>query len=86
MTLKLTSITEADDYSKNVNASSKVQPRALLLNAVVYGNPHKLYNTDTSASSLGSGYHSVGITAEHTPQDLGELIYYLRTGDGSPWT
>ena len=52
--------TEADDYSKNLVSPSKVQTHALLLNTVVYGNPHKLYYTDASASSLRSGFHSVG--------------------------
>ncbi|KAF9643747.1 hypothetical protein BDM02DRAFT_1355740 [Thelephora ganbajun] len=43
---------KADDYFKNVISPSKVQSRVLLLNAVVYGNPHKLYHTDASAGSL----------------------------------
>ena len=53
-------IIEADDYCKNLISSSKTETRALLLNTVVYGNPHKLHYTDTSASSLKSGFHSVG--------------------------
>jgi hypothetical protein len=59
MTVQPTRITEADDYFKNVISPSKVQSRALLLNTVVYGNPCRLYHTDTSASSLRSGYHSL---------------------------
>jgi len=50
---------KADDYFKDTVSSSKTQSRALLLNAVVYGNAHKLFHTDASASSLKSGYHSV---------------------------
>jgi len=53
-------LTEADDYFKDIVSSSKIQSRALLLNAVVYGNPQKLFHTDTTASSLRFGYHSVG--------------------------
>ena len=61
MTIQLTVQTEADDYFKSVNSSSKVESRALLLNVVVYGNPCMLYYNDTSANSLRSGFHSVGL-------------------------
>jgi len=52
-------MTEADDYFNNVVSPSKVQPRALLLNTVVYGNAQRLYYTDSSAGSRKSGFHSV---------------------------
>ena len=56
--------TEADDYSKDLEPYM-VRSRALLLNAVVHGNPQKLAYTDASLSSLKSGCHSVGIFGVH---------------------
>lgn len=72
---------EADDYSENLISPFKVRSRALLLTTVVHGNPRKLYCADTSASSLRSGFHSVGNSRLH---DLAELMYCRCTGDGSP--
>lgn len=63
--------TEADDYFKDIVSSSKIQSRALLVNAVVYGNPRKLFHTDTTASSLRSGYHSVGTAKTHDSARFG---------------
>ncbi|KAF9790506.1 hypothetical protein BJ322DRAFT_394756 [Thelephora terrestris] len=53
---------KADDYFRDL-ATCKLQSRALLVNAVVYGKPQELSKTDTSANPCGSGYHSVmGVT------------------------
>lgn len=80
-TQQLTRRAEADDYFKDV-ANCKVQSRALLVNAVVYGRPQELTKTDKTANPCGSGYHSV--SAE-------ELYGYIRVdrlfcaGDGGRW-
>lgn len=80
-------IPEADDYFKNV-ASSKAQSRALLVNAVVYGNPRKLFHTEPSAgSSLRSGYHSVSTTELYDSARFRlTVVGCMRVGDGNPRT
>jgi hypothetical protein len=90
MTVQLTVQTEADDYFKSVDSSSKVKSRALLLNVVVYGNPYICYSDYTSANPLRTGFHSVGLYCPpQTPRFHAiwlTLVDSLCAGDGTPWT